>query len=168
MSRPATKEALLKAIESEHQKLDTLLKTLSKDQMTEPGVCASWSVKDIVAHLHAWEQMVLSWYRAGVRGEDVRTPASDLKWSETPILNQRIYEQYHDMPLNEVRTKFTASHNEMLATLKTIPEKELVTRGFYAWTKSTTLLSYFVSSTSSHYHWAYDEIHKWLKAQAKT
>lgn len=167
MSRPVSKDSLLKAMESEHQKLEDLLKTLNEKQMTQPGVCETWSVKDILAHLHAWEQLVLSWYRAGVRGQEVKTPASDLKWSETPILNQRIYEQYCDVSLHEIQAKFAASHDEVRATIKPIPEKELVTRGFYAWTKSTTLLSYFVSCTSSHYHWAYEEIRRWVKEQAK-
>ncbi len=167
MSRPSSKDDLLKAIDLEYQKLESLLNTLTEDQMVQPGVCAEWSVKDILAHLHAWAQMVLGWYRAGVRGEEVKTPASDLKWNEIPVLNQRIYEQYRDTPLNQIQAKFAASHNEMLAAVKSIPEDELVTPKFYSWPKNTPLLSYFVSSTSSHYHWAYNEIRKWVKAQAK-
>lgn len=167
MSRPVSKDALLKAMEAERHNLQALLATLDENQMTQDGACGKWSVKDILAHLYEWQQMVLSWYRAGKRGEDVKTPAPDLKWSEIPILNQRIYEQYCDVPLNEIQAKLTASHDEMLTTLKSIPEEELIRQKFYPWTKSTTLLSYFVSSTSSHYHWAYDEIRKWAKTQAK-
>ncbi len=165
MPRPTSKDSLLTAIEAEHQKLETMLKTLTEDQMTQAGVCEQWSVKDILAHLYAWQQMMLGWYRAGAQGKDVKTPAADLKWSETPILNQRIYEQYRDMPLKQVKKKFADSHAETLALMKSIPEKELVTPKFYAWTKSSTLLSYFVSSTSSHYQWAYNEIRKWAKAK---
>lgn len=144
----------------------SFVQNLSEEQMIQPGVCEAWSAKDILAHLYAWEQMVLGWYRAGVRGEKVRTPAPDLKWSETPILNQRIYVTYRDTPLSEIQASLAASYNEMLATIKAIPEEELVTPRFYEWTKNSTLLSYFVSSTSSHYHWAYDHIRKWIKAQS--
>jgi len=167
MPRPATKDALLKLAELEYQKLDNLLKTLSDAQMVQSGVCEAWSVKDILAHLYAWQQMVLSWYRSGARGEDVKTPAPDLKWSQIPLLNQRIYEQYCTAPLSEIQAKLAASHAETLNTLKSIPDEALITAGFYKWTKSTTLLSYFVSCTSSHYHWAYDEVRKWARAQSK-
>jgi hypothetical protein len=167
MSRPLSKAELVQAMLVEYQKLDALLKTLTEDQMCLPEVCGLWSVKDILGHLYAWQQMVLSWYRAGVRGEDVKTPASDLKWSEIPLLNQRIYEQYRDVSLNELKARFAASHGEIFETLKSIPEEELITPKFYSWPKSTPLLSYFVSSTSSHYLWAYNEIRRWRKLQAK-
>lgn len=168
MPRPASKDALLKAMESERQQLIALLKTLDDDQMTQPGVCESWSVKDILAHLYEWQQMVLGWYHAGKSGEDVKTPAPDLKWSETPILNQRIYERYRDLPLHDIQARFAASYDETLATITSIPDEALVTPKFYRWTKSSTLLSYFVSCTSSHYRWAYDEIRKWAKGTSKT
>ena len=40
---------------------------------------------------------------------------------------------------------------------------ELFTKGIYKWTRGTSLGSYFVSSTSSHYDWAL----KKLKAHQK-
>jgi len=167
MARPTSKDELLTAMDTEHQTLDALLNTLTEKQMVQPGVCGAWSVKDILAHLHEWAQMVLRWYRAGVRGADVKTPASDLKWSETPILNQRIFEQYRDVPLADVRALFAASHAEIRAAVIAIPEEELITPRFYRWTKSSLLLSYFVSATSSHYQWATKEIRRWARAEAK-
>jgi hypothetical protein len=165
MPRPTSKITLIEATAAERRTLDKLLEPLSDEAMTLPGVCDTWSVKDILAHLLAWQQMVLSWYRAGARGEPVKTPADDLKWSETPILNQRIYERYRDVPLNAVKEGFEASHKEVLAVLDTISDEALTTPGYYPWTKSTTLLSYFVSCTSSHYHWASGEIKRWVKGR---
>lgn len=165
MPRPTSKIMLIEAIGKERETLNKLLGTLSAEAMVLPGVCETWSVKDILAHLLAWQQMVLGWYRAGARGEAVKTPADDLKWSETPILNQRIYERYRDVRLSEVKAQFEASHKEVLAALDSIPDEALTTPGYYAWTKSTTLLSYFVSCTSSHYHWASGEIKRWVKAR---
>lgn len=165
MPRPTSKDALLEAMHAERHKLDALLNTLPADRMTEPGVCEQWSVKDILAHLYAWQQMVMAWYGAGKRGESVKTPAPDLGWSETPALNQRIYEQYRDTPLSDIQAKFAASYDEIRALISAIPEDDLITPKVYAWTKTSTLLSYFVSCTSSHDHWAYDEIRRWKKAQ---
>jgi uncharacterized protein (TIGR03083 family) len=164
MTRPTTKTQLLEAMTTERHRLESLLQTLTPDQMTQAGACGEWSVKDVLAHLLAWEHMVVGWYQAGARGETVKTPATDLKWSETPILNRRIYERYKDVPLNEIQAQFAASYVTTRTVLESIPEAELVTPHTYAWTNTSTLLSYFVSCTASHYHWAYDEIRKWLKA----
>ena len=168
MARPQTKEDLLKAIDLEFGKLTALLDTLDENQFQQAGVCGEWSAKDILAHLHAWGQMVLKWYRTGVRGEPVKTPAEDLKWSQLPILNQRIYEQYRAVPLDYIQSLFNATHKEMLATINAIPETDLVTPDAFSWTNETTLLSYFVSCTASHYHWATDKIRRWVKDKLET
>lgn len=167
MSRPKDKATLLDAMTAEYDKLNTLLAPLDDAELVSPGACEAWSVKDILAHLLAWQQMMLGWYRAGARGEDVKTPAPDLKWSETPILNQRIYERYRDVPLGDIRAQLAASHSETQVTINGIPDEALVTPKFYRWTNTSTLLSYFVSCTSSHYVWASTEIRKWLKTRAK-
>ncbi|MBI5961545.1 MAG: ClbS/DfsB family four-helix bundle protein [Chloroflexi bacterium] len=162
----ATKKDLMAEFQAERQKLAQLLAGLSEDQMVQPGVCEGWSVKDILAHVTVWEQMVLGWYRAGRRGENPKTPADDLKWSETPILNQRIYEQYRDTPLAEIRAQYETTHQAMIETVQTMSEEELFTPKFYAWTNTTLLFRYVWSSTGAHFNWARTEIRKWIKAQS--
>ncbi|MEZ4637562.1 MAG: ClbS/DfsB family four-helix bundle protein [Caldilineaceae bacterium] len=68
MPRPTSKSDLLSAIDKEHGALQAELSKLSPEQMTMPDVVGSWSVKDVVAHLVEWHDMVLSWYRAGLNG----------------------------------------------------------------------------------------------------
>ena len=166
MPRPTSKTDLLETMTVEYQKLQALLQPLNESRMTQAGVCGDWSIKDMLGHLTEWQRMVLSWYQDGAAGKDVKTPAPDLKWSEIPILNQRIYEQYRDVPLADMRQQLEASHAATRQVLEGIPDEALVTPRFYRWTNTSTLLSYFVSCTSSHYHWACTEIRKWLRAQA--
>ena len=54
-TRPADKAALLAMIQAGYEQLEVLLATLSPEQMTIPGVNGSWSVKDNLAHLAAWQ-----------------------------------------------------------------------------------------------------------------
>jgi hypothetical protein len=103
---------------------------------------------------------VIHWYQAGQRGEVPKTPADDLKWSETPILNQRIYEQYRAVPLAEIRARYAAVHQEMLALVQTMTEDELFAPKRYAWTGSTVLFRYIWSCTGAHFKWARGEIRK--------
>ena len=165
MPRPTSKTDLLAAINQEREALETTLEALTHEQMVETGVVGEWSVKDVLAHLIEWEQMVLEWYRAGLRGENPELPAPGYKWNQTPQLNQLIYEKHRDRPLDEVREQFQASHREIFGVIQELSNEELFTPGRYTWTQKNTLGTYFVSATSSHYLWARKEIRKGLKAR---
>lgn len=165
MPRPGTKKQLLETIEAEHKALEQFLAGLSPAQMTKPGAIGEWSVKDVLAHLLEWQHMVLSWHAAGLQGKVPATPAEDLNWSQIPQLNQQIYEKHCHRALADIQKEFKSSHKKMLSTIQSLSEADLFTRGRYAWTKNTTLGSYFISSTSSHYHWARTTMKKGLKAE---
>ncbi len=167
MPRPTSKTDLLTAIKKERGALDQLLKDLTDDQLLSPDIVGSWSVKDVLAHLTAWEQMCLEWYKAGLADEMPALPAPGFKWNQTPALNQHIYEEYRDVALKDVLAKYTASHEEMMDVIQNLSNEDLFTVGRYRWTKKNTMGTYFVSATSSHYLWARKEIRKGLKAKQK-
>ena len=58
---------------------------------------------------------------------------------------------------------FKKSHTEILRLAETFSNDELFSKGVYKWVGGSTLGSYFVSETSSHYNWAI----KKLKAHRK-
>ena len=165
MPRPTTKNALLETIEVERNALEQLLDELSPDQMEESGVVGEWSVKDVLAHLLEWEQMVLRWHSAGLKGKVPVTPAEGFNWAQLPQLNQQIFEKHHDRPLADIQKEFKASFRKMLKIIQGLSDEDLFRRGRYAWTKNNTLGAYFISNTSSHYHWAKTNIKKGWKAR---
>lgn len=163
MPRPTSKTDLLAAIEKERSALETYLETLTPEQMTDPGIVGEWSVKDVLAHLIEWEQMVLSWHAAGLRGETPELPAPGFKWNQTPALNQQIFEKHRERPLDDVLGQFQVSHQEILGVIQGLSNEDLFSAGRFAWTKKNTLGTYFVSATSSHYLWARKEIRKGMR-----
>jgi hypothetical protein len=165
MSRPATKNELLKAIEIERNALEQLLAELSPEQMVEPGIVGNWSVKDVLAHLVEWEQMLLRWHAAGLKGKLPMIPSEEFNWAQLPQLNQQIYEKHRNQPLAGIQKEFNTSFKKILKTIQNLPEEDLFSRGRYAWTKNNTLGAYFISNTSSHYHWARTALRKGLKAK---
>jgi hypothetical protein len=167
MPRPTTKKQLLTEIQKERAALADLLVDLSAEQMTQPGVLGAWSVKDVLAHLIEWEQMVLGWYAAGKKGKIPAIPAEGIKWSELPRLNQQIYEKHRDRSLPDVLKQFVASYRKIFKLAEGLSEKDLFTRGRYAWTGTTTLAAYIIGCTSSHYRWASTGIRKGLKAKSE-
>jgi uncharacterized protein (TIGR03083 family) len=163
MPKPTTKEALLEDIRKEREALEKFLAALTPQQMVEPGAIAEWSVKDVLAHLAEWEQLLLVWYQAGLRGETPPLPAPGYNWGKMDDLNQEIFEKYHDAPLERVLDYFRGSYSQVLEAVQAMAEDELFTSGRYSWTKKNTLAAYVIPCTSEHYDWARQEMRKGLK-----
>jgi hypothetical protein len=163
MSKPTTKKALIEAAQTERAALEKILATLTQEQVVQPDTLGDWSVKDILAHLVEWEQMVIKWYEAGVKGQIPAVPSEEFNWAQLPQLNHAIYSKYRDTAAAEIEKKFRTSYKKIMTVIENIPEKELFTRGHYMWTRSNALAAYFISCTSSHYRWARTAIRKGVK-----
>lgn len=163
MPRPKTKEQLLIAMRTERDGLEQALTTLTQEQLCATSPITRWAIKDVLAHIFEWEQMCLSWYKAGLKGITPAVPGEGFKWSQLPALNKQIYEKHRDRPLAEILKDFRRSYQQILKTVPKISEDDLFLPGRYAWTKTSTLGAYFVSATSSHYAWARKEVGKCLK-----
>jgi uncharacterized protein (TIGR03083 family) len=169
MPTPTTKEALLNEIRTEREALEKFLAGLVPQQMVQPGAIAAWSVKDVLAHLAEWEQLLLVWYQAGLqaglRGEDPPLPAPGYTWAQMDDLNQEIFEKYRAAPLERVLDYFRSSYSQVLGAVQAMAQDELFTPGRYAWTKQNTLADYVIPCTSEHYEWARREMLKGLKKE---
>jgi uncharacterized protein (TIGR03083 family) len=162
MPKPTTQVELLAACAKERAALEAFLSTLTPDDMDLPGVLGEWSVKDVLAHLVEWEQMVLGWLAAGERGESPAVPGEGFKWSQLPALNERIRAAWMPRPLAEVRERFETSYSESVAAIERLSDADLFTPGRWPWLRTSTLASYFGSCTASHYRWARDECRRGL------
>jgi uncharacterized protein (TIGR03083 family) len=163
MTRPTNRDALLEDIRQERAALDAYLGSLGEDDLLAPDVVGEWSVKDVLSHLAAWEQLLLGWYEAGRRGEVPRTPAEDLGWSQLREVNRRIRDREREKPLDRVQAEYAASYEATLRVVDAMSGGELFGRGVYAWLKSGTLAGFVAACTSEHYAWARKEIRKGLR-----
>ena len=78
-------------------------------------------------------------------------------------MNIAFWEKHQQTSLEEASSLLANSHKAVLDLAATLTNEELFSKGVYKWTGGTTLGSYFVSATSSHYDWAM----KKLKAHQK-
>jgi len=163
MPRSFTKAQLLEDAKREHAALEMFLERLSPEEMAQPGALGEWSVKDVLAHLIEWEQMVLGWIETGLGGKTPAMPAEGYKWSQLPALNQHIYEKHRNRPLAEVLEQFHSSYQQVLKSIEGFSEEILFTRGYYRWSGNNALGAYFNSCTASHYLWARKEMQKKFK-----
>ena len=163
MPRPTSKIELIATARTCHAALDAFLAAQPQRVLTRPNPDTGWSIKDILAHLTAWEQMCLGWWRAGLRGEKPNLPAEGYKWSQLPALNAAIWKANHRRRYADVLLDYRASFDEIMATIDGLTNTQLFSREQVDWTGTNTLGAYFVSATSSHYDWALKLARRWVK-----
>ncbi len=164
MSRPVTRSELLARINSDFESLLVEVDRVPPDRRCAEGACDTWSVKDLLAHLDAWHELVLAWERAGRAGEPVVIPAPGLTWSQLPVLNDQIWQRARGDSWDDVMGRLHASHTAIWAVVSDYSEDDLFTKARFAWTGSTSVGSYAVSATTSHYDWARTLIRRFVRA----
>ena len=164
MPRPKNKEELLNLGEENFNKLNELIDRSSEDDRLrefKPGTM-NRNIRDVIAHLHHWHLMMMQWYEVGMKGSKPEMPAKGYTWKTTPALNKVIWEQYLNTELEEARKLFEQSYKKLRKIIESHSNEELFEKKRYKWTGSTSLGSYLVSATSSHYDWGYRLIRKGL------
>ncbi|MEW5571028.1 ClbS/DfsB family four-helix bundle protein [Rossellomorea marisflavi] len=69
-------------------------------------------------------------------------------------MNQKIWEDYQEVPLNKAIKKVTKSHRRVMDLIDRHSTEEIMTRKYVKWTKTSHLYSYFAANTYKHYEWA--------------
>ena len=165
MARPSNKESLLNESQKSFDQLLELVDSIPNGEKGIPGVNGEWSVKDVLAHLCAWHSLIETWYIEGMAGNKPEMPAPGYTWKTTPQLNEKIFQDHKNESLDLVFQNLQSSHLKVQGIIKKHSDEELFTKKQYPWTGSTSMGSYFISATSSHYQWAIDLIKKWLKSK---
>ena len=78
-------------------------------------------------------------------------------------MNIEFWKKHQDTTLEEAKELLEQSHQEVMKLVEAFSNEELFSKGVYQWVGGSTLGSYFVSATASHYDWAM----KKLKAHRK-
>ena len=154
---------LLINIRAEHDLLEESLACLTPEQMLLPGVDGEWSVKDVLAHISAWERRMLSWIDSHLRGESPDVP---LPW-DVERMNAEAYAQVKDKPLAEVLEEFHQSYRDALALAKSLSEEQLKTIYTNTWPMAPLWLG-VAANTNWHYKEHRESIEAWLKQQKAT
>jgi hypothetical protein len=160
MARPTDKGALAEASGAGFRLLLGEVEAIPADlRSTEfPFEGRDRTMRDVACHLHEWHKLMLGWYDSGMRGEKPDIPASGFTWRTTPDLNRELWAEHQDTSLEAALRLLAHSHQEVHNLILRHTDEELFTKGLYAWTGTTSLGAYLISSTSSHYDWGLKKI----------
>ncbi|TYQ17994.1 UNVERIFIED_CONTAM: hypothetical protein Cloal_0390 [Acetivibrio alkalicellulosi] len=176
MSRPTTKPDLIKRADEQNDKMWKLIDAMTEEEQNATfnyGDAfnqkeAHWkrdkNLRDVLVHLYEWHQLLLNWVESNQKGERKPFIPAPYNWKTYGQMNEEIWEKHQNTLLINSMELVKQSHASVMKMINDFSDDELFTKGSFSWTGTSTLGSYCVSATASHYDWAMKKI----KAHSKT
>jgi hypothetical protein len=162
-----SKAELLDNMRAERARWDALLERVGVDRMGLPGVDGDWSVKDIVAHVAAYEQWTSEQIVSAVTGEPPPPVQDDAEhqadWLDLHRRNARIYILNRDLPLDEIMATSHRAFEQMIEAVGMLSEQGLA--GTQEWTFGEPVKKMIPVQTYVHYRDHMPMISEWLDKQ---
>ena len=175
MGRATTKAELIQSAEKNYEEMNALISSLTEKELStvfdftkmKSKTQAHWerdkNLRDVLVHLYEWHRLLLDWIAANQRGENRPILPAPYNWKTYGDMNREFWKKHQNTTLEAAKGMLEQSHREVMALAETFTERELFEKGVFPWVGGSTLGSYFVSNTASHYDWAI----KKLKAHRK-
>ena len=121
-----TREDARESLARERGKLLAALEGLSEEEMARPGAVGRWSVRDVLAHLLAWEEEAVTRLDllAAERPQDFARIVDE---EELEAWNARAHQRYAGLALAEVMRRLRDVQGRILAALDSLSEERLGT-----------------------------------------
>ena len=178
MPRPKTKAELISAASAQMEKLWALIDAMSERER-DTVFCfddsakqkeAHWqrdkNLRDVLVHLYEWHQLLISWITANQKGEAKPFLPEPYNWKTYGDMNVKFWEKHQATTYAGAENMLRGSHETVLALIAQFSDEELFVSKHFSWTGTTSLGSYCVSATSSHYDWAIKKIKTHIKRMA--
>jgi len=75
-------------------------------------------------------------------------------------MNIELWKKHQQTSLQKAKELLEKSHSQVMSLIERFSEEELFTKAYFSWTGTTSLGSYCISATSSHYDWAMKKLKK--------
>jgi hypothetical protein len=160
------KALIISKLQEEFNRWEELLYGLSEEQIKASFFDGGRSVKDIIAHLTAWQQVSVARLEAALTGKEPVLPdwlrgldpdSDDIR----DKYNEWIYELHHSKSWPDIHREWAARFHHLLELAEAIPENDLLEVGQYPWLKEYPL-SAVLLGTYDHHHEHFEPLLVWL------
>lgn len=167
-----TKTQILNNLRAERQRWEDLLASLSEAQITVRNLPSDLSIKDVVGHLHFWQQISIARLEAGLHNREpifpnwleVRDPDAD---ENLETINASIHAAIHDRPWPVVYHEWQDGFARVLELGEAVPEADLLEKGRFAWMEGYALADVLKGTYGHHHEEHYKPLDDLLRAQGK-
>ncbi len=170
MGRPKIKEELLVAANLGYDNLFKIIDGMTEKEFNTPFDFSKdekkkevhWkrdkNVKDILIHLYEWHQLIIKWVEENQKGNKASFLPKPYTFKTTSDMNIEFTKKHINTTHEESKDLFSNSHRKVVEIIESFSNEELFTKSYFSWTGTTSLGSYCISATSSHYDWAMKKI----------
>ncbi|HCI82301.1 MAG TPA: hypothetical protein DHW02_21715 [Ktedonobacter sp.] len=155
-----SKDTLLNEIRKGYSDFDTLLSSLSEQQMMMAGN-DGWTTKDHIAHLTSWQQRILPMLQAVMDNVELPDPTPDMTMDQ---INEQFRQRNAALPLDRVLADHRAVQQQMLKAVQAISEEDLNKPIF--WLDDRPVVSEVIGNTYEHYEEHTHYIQQWLRGES--
>lgn len=142
------KSEVIAALAEGREKFLQAIEGLPEGAMLEPGVVEEWSVKDVLAHLAAWEAELVTLLAQARQGQKPRyagiTPA------QIDELNAKWYEENKSRPLERELADFHGVRKQTGRQVEALADKDLTDPKRYAWLRDAPLYEWIGTYSFEH------------------
>lgn len=149
---------MLTKLKEEFKRWENVLGSLSEAQATTSRLSNGWSVKDLTAHLMAWQQVSVARLEAARLNQEPELPEwlarADPDEEDVDPINARIDETYREKSWPWVHQQWRDGFVRVLTLAEAIPEDDFSNKE-YPWLKGHSLLDVLQGSYEHHHedHW---------------
>lgn len=137
---------LLQALAASRPEVDAALAGLTDEQLIESGVLGDWTVKDVLAHLTAWEVELVTALGKLARGQTPK-PVGETD-AETDALNAKWHTDYPARPLDRVLADYRSVRPQTIRQVERLTDADLTAPR--QWLKGGALHDMILSETIEH------------------
>ncbi len=153
-----TKNELLQKIESEWANLQAALDGLTEEQLHQSGVVGAWTIKDVLAHITAWQTRLIATLFKAERGS---TPETVEAGKTVDQMNEKFYREMKDRSFDQVWDDLDSSYQQLLSRLEGWKEKDLFDPKRFKWMQGKPLVEYIAGDSYEHYAEHAAQIKEW-------
>jgi hypothetical protein len=170
MTIPNDRKSLLAAIETNFAKLMAVIEAIPPDRIGEAtmeghSVGAWMSVRDAVAYLVGWNELVLKWYRRRQAGQAVDFPETGFGWNDLGHLAEKFLRDYEALPYPELLDRLRRTKSDVVALVTEQSDNALYGVPWYGKWPLGRMIQF---NTASPYANTRARLQKWRKANGLT
>ena len=155
-----TKDELINQIETEWANLQSSLDGLTEAQMHQPGVVGEWSIKDVLAHITAWQTRLITAMFKAEKGFTPYTTDGDITVDQ---LNAQFYQEMKDRSFDQVWDDLDSSYHQILTRLGNWKEQDLFDPKRFKWMEGQPFAENIAGDSYEHYAEHVAQIREWRK-----
>jgi hypothetical protein len=163
------KDHILAALREQFNGWEKLLASLSEEEIITPHFDLDWSIKDVIAHLWAWQQISIARMEGGLQDREPDYPKwiveSIENWEEdSNRVNALTFENLHNKSWLEIHESWKNGFLRLLEVANEVSEINLLSTGLFPWLNGYSLALILIASYDHHQE-HFDKLTLWLRQQ---